>query len=110
MDVKPEMPGTLAWRLPVEAIGVSQYVQELVDYLSLTHERVYQLQHELSQKDEGTLKGKAEGLDIGDYVVLRKEGKDKPKGTRKYEGKSFDEIYQIVEITRENFLYPQSSV
>jgi len=94
MGFRPEMPATLQYRMPVEQQEVSQYVKELVDYLAITHERVFQIQREQSHEGEGTQKGTVDTLQEGDYVVLKKPPREL-QGRDKYETKAYDEVFRI---------------
>ena len=38
--LKPQLPGTLQARLPVEEKGVGDYVKDLLSYLEVTHRQV----------------------------------------------------------------------
>merc|ERR1712079_874260 len=53
MGIKPQLPATVQSRLPVEEIGVGDYVKHLLDYLEVTHREVLELARERAVEHEG---------------------------------------------------------
>ena len=53
MGIKPQLPATVQSRLPVEEIGATEYVRNLLDYLAVTHREVLELARERAVEHEG---------------------------------------------------------
>ena len=97
MGLKPKIPMTLMANLPVEDIGVDRYVVLLLDGMLKAHQEILELAKEKAVEHEGCDAGRAEGLQVGDTVMVRKSGKSKPEGRRRFEERVPDEVVRIKE-------------
>ena len=99
----PKLPITLAHKLPVEEVGVDEYVLELMKYLEETYGSMRAHGLELAQKTEGTQRGSSgKPLQVGHYVLRLKNEKDKPRGSRRFEERTDTFIYRIRHSIGEN--------
>lgn len=104
MGIQPELPATLRAGLMVEAIGVSEYVQMLMDHLKETHRKVRECAAAAGLEREGEDEGDrgATGLMVGDLVALKRSGADKPVGSKRFQWSTDGRIYKIKEVLGEN--------
>ena len=84
-------------------VSVDAYIKDLVEYLVWTHEEVNKkaraLRDELNQRCEG---GHGGQLAVGDVVIRRKNDKNKPSGTHRFETLSDPNLYRITRKLGEN--------
>ena len=103
MGIQPKMPATLAYRLPVYEVGVDEYVKDLLEYLTWTHDQVHErakeLRTELTMKATG---GHGGEVTAGDIVLRRKNDKEKPTGTRRFETLAWSELFRVRRKVGEN--------
>ena len=102
MGIKPQLPATVQARLPVEPIGVTKYVQALLDYLEVTHREVLELSREHAVEHEGKDAGRVATLKRGDLVKVVQKGEHAPKGSRKFDSRVTKELYYIAEVMGQN--------
>ena len=103
MGIQPKMPITLAHRLPVYECSVDAYVKDLVEYLVWTHEEVNKraraLRDELNRSAEG---GHGGQIKVGDIVVKRKNEKNRPTGTHRFETLAEHGLFRVTKKLGEN--------
>ena len=104
MGIQPELPATIRAMLPVEAVGESEYVDDLVKYLKVTHDRVRELAKELEFEKEGKETGGRGGqqLVVGDLVALKRSEKAENKGVRRFAHTTDGVIYRVKEVSGTN--------
>ena len=94
--IQPKMPVTLAHRLPVQEISVDAYVKDLIEYLVTTHEEVNKHAEKLRDDlNRGAIGGHGGVLEVGDIVIRRKNDKNKPQGTSRFETLSEPGLFRI---------------
>ena len=72
MGLKPLLPATLTQALPVEHMGISDYVVGLVEDLMKGYKEILELGREANVVHEGEDAGRVESLQVGDTVMVRK--------------------------------------
>ena len=102
VGIKPQLPATVQARLPVEDIGVKDYVKHLFDYLDVTHREVLELSRQSAVEHEGKDAGKVARLQRGDVVKVVQKGEHAPKGSKKFESRVTNELYYIAEVMGQN--------
>ena len=102
MGIKPQLPATVQARLPVEDVGVKDYVKHLFDYLDVTHREVLELSRQSAVEHEGKDAGKVARLQRGDVVKVVQKGEHAPKGSKKFESRVTNELYYIAEVMGQN--------
>ena len=102
MGIKPQMPATVQMRLPVEEVGVADYVKRLLDYLEVTHREVLELSRERAVDHEGKDAGRVATLKRGDLVKVVQKGDHAPKGSKKFNPRVTKELYYIAEVMGQN--------
>ena len=100
--LKPQLPATLTASLPIQEVGTSEYVEELLKYLAMTHKEVLQLAREAAVGHEGKDPGSLEGFAKGDLVAVRKDGESAPHGRTRFDSKVRSEVYVISDILGQN--------
>ena len=70
MGLKPQLPATLTQALPVEHIGVSDYVVGLLEDLMKGYKEILELGREENVTHEGEDSGRLESLKAGDPLDL----------------------------------------
>ena len=100
--LKPQLPATLTANLPIQEVGTSEYVEELLKYLAVTHKEVLQLAREAAVEHEGKDPGRLEGFAKGDLVAVRKEGEAAPRGRARFDSKVRGEVYVITDVLGAN--------
>ena len=95
MGISPQLPATLRAGLTVEAVSVSDYVKDLLEYLRVTYVRVKQRAEQLQISREGAQKGSpgAQRLAVGDLVALKKA--EPPKGQSRFGWTVEDRILRV---------------
>ena len=102
MGIKPQLPATVQARLPVEDVGPTEYVKDLLDYLEVTHREVVELSRQRAVEHEGKDAGRVATLKRGDLVKVVQKGEHAPKGSKKFNSRVLDELYYIAEVMGQN--------
>ena len=102
MGLKPQLPATLSQGLPVEHMGVSDYVVALLEDLMRGYREILELGREENVTHEGEDSGRLEGLNPGDTVMVRKAGKAKPHGAGRFETRVPDEVVMVDKVLGAN--------
>ena len=102
MGIKPQLPATVQSRLPVEEIGATEYVRNLLDYLAATHREVLELARERAVEHEGNDAGRVATLKRGDLVKVVQKGEHAPRGSTKFDSRVTKELYYIAEVMGQN--------
>ena len=96
--LQPRLPRLMSCSGPVLAVGVSEYVDNLVSYLKTTYKAVQQTQKgmreikDIQAQDEGTL---GMELQVGDTVMLRMDPTVKRAGATRFQPKVRDGLWEI---------------
>ena len=92
----PKLPPFLAGQLPVAAVGVDQYVKDLVQYFAETYKEVREKGKELARMTEGTqTQGPGAPLAVGDLVLRLKPEGSKPKGITRFQERTESHIHKV---------------
>ena len=98
MGIKPQLPATVQARLPVEDVGPTEYVKDLLNYLEVTHREVLELSRQRAVEHEGKDAGRVATLKRGDLVKVVQKGDHAPRGSKKFNSRVSDELYYIAEV------------
>ena len=96
MGVKPRLPQTITSQLPVRAVGIDQYVKDLVQALGDTWRCVRDVGREIAQAREGTASGSGgELLERGDLALRIATGTERPRGSERFQDRYDGAIYRV---------------
>ena len=95
MGLQPKLPQVLSGGLPVQDIGVQQYVVDLLRYLEETHRDIKANSRELAAAREAVRDGSSRPLEEGDIVLRRRPETDRPKGSSRFEDRTDGVIYRV---------------
>ena len=93
--LNPKMPRAIMGDRPIITIGISDYVEGLLGYLRSCYESVRNKLKSIREENENQsldLGSLTAELNIGDLVLIRKDASRKPKGTKRFESKTFPDV------------------
>ena len=94
--IKPSLPMTISSQLPVQDIGIDQYVTDLIQALGQTYAEVREVNREIAQDREGTTKGThGRILEQGSLVLRIKTKDNRPTGTHRFQDRYDGHLYRV---------------
>ena len=96
--LKPRMPDALRRGLPVEAVGVDQYVKDLLNHLRDVYAGVERQALEDAEEAAAEAAGRVNAeLELGDSVLVRREPTAARQGPTRFQERVYPGIYEIME-------------